>query len=96
MKRERECDVSDKIEGNKRERERERQRQRERLKRKRQKEIAAPAPGQVCDWLSPIVPTRFSQDSHLDPRRFRRHSLQLGRVFDSGSRVLDNAIIFCA
>ena len=54
------------------------------------------ASGQVCDWLSPIVPTRFSQDSHLDPRTFRGHSLQLGRVFDSGGRALDRAIIFCA
>ena len=52
--------------------------------------------GQVCDWLSPSFPTRFSQDSHLDPRTFRGHSLQLGRVFDSGGRALDNAIIFCA
>ena len=66
-----------------------------RLKRKR-KESAAPASGQVFDWLSPIVPTRFSQDSHLNPRTFRGHSLQLGRVFDSGGRALDSAIIFCA
>ena len=29
-------------------------------------EIAARTSGQVCDWLSPIVPSRFSQDSHLD------------------------------
>ena len=51
---------------------------------------------QVCDWLPPIVPSRFSQYSHLDPRTFRGHSLQLGRVFDSGGRALDRAIIFCA
>ena len=57
---------------------------------------AAPAAGQVSDWLSPIFPSRFSQDSHLDPRTFRGHSLQLGRVFDAGGRALDNAIIFCA
>ena len=68
---------------------------RARLKRTRQ-ECAAPAPGQVCDWLSPIVPTRFSQDSHFDPLTFRGHSLHLGRVFDSGGRALDRAIIFCA
>ena len=30
-----------------------------RLKRKRHMEIAAPTSGQVCDWLSPVVPTRF-------------------------------------
>ena len=72
---------------------------RARLKRKREKEIAAPAApalGQVCDWISPIVPSRFSQDSHLDPRTFGGHSLQLGRVFDSGGRALDRAIVFCA
>ena len=40
--------------------------------------------------------TPSSQDSHLDPRSFRVHSLQLGRVFDAGGRALDNAIIFCA
>ena len=57
---------------------------------------AALASGQVCDSLSPIVPTRFSKDSLLDPRTFRGHSLQLGRVFDSGGRALDRAIIFCA
>ena len=49
---------------------------RARLKRKR-KETAAPAAGQVSDWLFPIVPTRFSQDSHLDPRAFRGTSFQL-------------------
>ena len=59
-------------------------------------EIAAPASGQVCAWLSSIVLSRFSQDSHLDPRTFRGHSLQLGRVFDSGGRALDHAVIFCA
>ena len=69
---------------------------RARLKRKLHKEIAAPASGQVCDWLSPVVPTRVSQDRHLDPRTFGGHSLQLGRVFDSGGGALDNAIIFCA
>ena len=69
---------------------------RTRLKRKREKETAAPAAGQVSDWLSPIFPARFSQDSHLDPRTFRGHSLQLGRVSDAGGRALDNAIIFCA
>ena len=69
---------------------------RARLKRKREKEIAAPVTGQVSDWLSPIFPSRFSQDSHLDPRTFRGHSLQLGRVFDAGSRALGNSIIFCA
>ena len=69
---------------------------RARLKRKRHKEMAAPTSGQVCDWLSLVVPTRFSQDSNLDPRTFRGHSLQLGRVFESGRRAMDNAIIFCA
>ena len=69
---------------------------RARLKRKADKETAAPAAGQVSDWLSPTFPSRFSQDSHLDPRSFRGHSLQLGRVFDAGGRALDNAIIFCA
>ena len=47
-------------------------------------------------WLSLVVPTRLSQDSHLHPRTFRGHSLQMGRVFDSGGRTMDNAIIFCA
>ena len=48
---------------------------RARLKRKRgEKEIATPAAGQVSDWLSHIFPSRFSQDSHLDPRTFRGHS----------------------
>ena len=42
------------------------------------------------------VPSRFSQDSHLDPRTSRGHSLQLGRVFDAGGRASDHAIIFCA
>ena len=69
---------------------------RARLKRKQEKDNAAPAAGQVSDWLSPIFPSRFSQHSHLDPRSFRGHSLQLGRVFDAGGRALDNAIIFCA
>ena len=67
---------------------------RARLKRKRRKETAAPT--SVCDWLSLVVPTRLSQDSHLDPRTFRGHSLQMGRVFDSGGRAMDNAIVFCA
>ena len=68
---------------------------RARIKRKR-KERAAQASGQVCDWLSPIVPSRSSQDSHLDPRSFQGHSVQLGRVFDLGGRALVRAIIFCA
>ena len=50
---------------------------RARMKRKHKEEIAAPASGQASDWLSPIVLSRFSQDSHLDPRTFRGHSLQL-------------------
>ena len=58
--------------------------------------LPPPAAGQVSYWLSPIVASRFSQDSHLDPRTFRGHSLQLGRVFDSGGRALDRATIFCA
>ena len=37
------------------------------------------AAGQVSDWLSPIFPSRFSQDTHLDPRTFRGHSLQGGK-----------------
>ena len=45
---------------------------------------AAPASGQVGDWLSPCIPSRYSQGSHLDPRTFQGHSLQLGRVFDAG------------
>ena len=69
---------------------------RARVNRKEEKGTAAPAAGQVSDWLSPMFPSRFSQDSHLDPRSFRGHSLQLGRVFDAGGRALDNAIIFCA
>ena len=68
---------------------------RARIKRKR-KESAAPASGQVSDWLSPAAPSRFSQDSHLDPRTFRGHSLQLGRVFDHGSRALHRPVIICA
>ena len=31
---------------------------RARLKRKRRSDIAAPMSGQVCDWLSPVVPSR--------------------------------------
>ena len=69
---------------------------RARLRRKRDKETAAPATGQVSDWLSPIVRSRFSRGSHLDPRTFKGYSLQLGRVFDSVGRALDLAIIFCA
>ena len=69
---------------------------RERDSSESRKDIAAPAAGQVSDWLSSIIPTRFSHLSHLDPRSFRGHSLQLGRVFDAGGRALDNAIIFCA
>ena len=57
---------------------------------------AAPPSGLVCDWLSLTVPSRFSRDGHLDPRTFRGHSLQLGRVSDSGGRPLGRAIIFCA
>ena len=57
---------------------------RARFKRKRRETIAAPASSQVCDWLSPIIPSRFSQDSRDDPRTPRGHGLQLGGVFDSG------------
>ena len=44
--------------------------------------------------FSPSFP--HSSRKTVSPRTFRGHSLQLGRVFESGGWALDSAIIFCA
>ena len=44
-----------------------------------------PATGQASDWLSPIIPSRFSQDSHLDPRSFRGTACSWGEVSIMGA-----------
>ena len=67
---------------------------RARTKRTRRGALATPT-GQASDWPSSTVPSRFSHDSHLDPRSFQGHSMQLGRLFDQGGRALDRVIIFC-
>ena len=69
---------------------------RARFKRKLKADATAPASGKAGDWLAPRFPSAISQDSLLDPRAFRGHSLQLGHVFDAGGRALDRRIIFCA
>ena len=44
----------------------------------------------------PTTPSRLSQDSQLDPRSFRRHSLHIGRVLNQGGRTMDRPIVICA
>ena len=73
----------------------ERQGQGTRAKRTQSEALAMPATGQASDWLSPTTPSPFSQDSQLDPLSFTGHSLQLGRLFNQGSRALDSPIVFC-
>ena len=52
--------------------------------------------GQASHWLQPFTPSRISQDSQVDPRSFRGHSLHIARVLNQGGRALDRPIVFCA
>ena len=67
-----------------------------RAKRKQSGGLAAPATGQASDWLQPIAPSRFSQDSQLDPRSFRGHSLNQGGSAQCGAVQLGRGQTRCA